>query len=906
MKMHMGSCFCLVSVLMWFGCARASVLDPVPDLPANLAGLKTEHAKITVYTDSEFGQMPRPYSDLSQGAETGDPNFYIEMSELLGKMGGRLVRCDPFSDTSKVTVTDEGKVEIDFSAADAICDALARAGAKPCWNIASLPEEMMDGGRPKPDLLDQFVYQVTYHWNVEQKRGIEYYEYWNEPGGLDGEMFAIAVRAAHRADPSVKVGGPAIMGCSIQVLEDAVKYCIENHVPLGFISFHLYYEMPDSFLGYVEQVEKMLDKYPETKGLEILITEWGIDAGLNGSCDTLYNAAYYSTILQTVMHKWPRVRPMHFEFRDGWDPIGPSRDLWGRWGMVTYPSLLPKPVYNAGVMWNKLADTEVRAECSDADVRVVAAKNSHRVSILVWSWPKKYERLLADSPGMRVSPLDIPVKLRCESIPFKSTGIRCRRWVVDQTHSNLGFDPYTAELQKVYDVILARTEPERGESPVKGVPEDFFELEFILPLHAVTLIELLPEERPPVNVIAQADKFRVWAGDEVKITIAPRYAEDLDLELITDPANRSSWKISEITKKPLSFRLTPPASNVKSIRYFTAWVKNRTSRAIGQAVIEIQTDNPAHFSPHPAHIDISPVTRTGEFAVDIVNKTLEAQAVKVSWDTPPGITISPTPLALEIPANSTTKTKAIVKFGKGLSPDRYPVNAHLRATCELDTITLPVNLPLQSPKVKGSISIDGNLSEWERIPSVKVASSTDFDGHSYREWGGPGDISGRIWSQWDEQNLYLAFRVMDDEHVQKVTTWEMKNWDSVHVGFDFRRDSTNPKEFFDESDCDYVFGYMDGKAYAYRHWGAKRAMGYTEGVKIAARKERNIISYEIAMSWKEEAVPYAKGIAGETIGCSVYFRDYDEGKHTGEMRWGRGLAWDEKRPALFNSIQLTE
>ena len=129
-----------VLILLATTCQAAVVFDPVPDIPSGLEGLAPQAAHVNVYTADEIGPMPRPYSDISQGAETGDPNFYIEMSDMLGAMGGELVRCDPFSQTSYVTVSEDGEVQIDFTAADAICDALARAGAKPCWNIASFPD----------------------------------------------------------------------------------------------------------------------------------------------------------------------------------------------------------------------------------------------------------------------------------------------------------------------------------------------------------------------------------------------------------------------------------------------------------------------------------------------------------------------------------------------------------------------------------------------------------------------------------------------------------------------------------------------------------------------------------------------------------------------------------------------
>lgn len=889
--------------------AMASVsFYPMAEVPGGLPEMRTDPVQVTITPSRPLGQFPRVYSDLSQGAETGDPMFYIQMSDLLGKMGARLVRCDPFSDTTKITVED-GLVHIDFSAADRIMDALQRAGAKPVWNIASFPDAMLDDSKkPDPALLDQFVYQVTHHWNVVQKRGVEYFEYDNEPPALDGPRFAVAVKAAHRADPTVKVGGPAVMGCPLEVLEQAVKYCDDNDVEMGFISFHLYYEMPEGFLGHIEGVERMLQKYPRFRNLEILLTEWGVDAGLNGSCDTLYNAAYYSSILEAVMHKWPRVRPMHFQFRDGWDPHGPSRDLWGRWGMVTYPNLLPKAVYNAGLMWSKMAETQVEAKTSDPSVRALAAIDENRVTILAWSWPHDYRALMDKAINHPRSLVDTVVNLSLEDIPFKSGGIRYTRYVVDQTHSNVLFDISTADLQAAHNLIFSRSGREVFEEK-KLIDEGRFETTFTLPMHAVTLIELRPEERPPVNVVAHADRFNIWAGEKATITIQPRFDEHLELELLTDPANRSPWKLEKVSDNPLTITAQPPVADVKSMRYLNLWVRNKTSGAIGQTALEFQTDTPAFLARSPDHIDISPVTRQQQIPLQITNKTRAIRDLELRWgQLPEGITVTPASHSLKASPGDGTRAVTTVRVAHGVYPRRYHLTARLVYQGEvIHTLEVPVHLSLRSVRAKGPVTIDANLSDWEGVPRIRVASHEDFDGFLRKRWGGEEDLSATIQTQWDETNLYFAFQVRDDQHIQKVTTWQMKDFDSVHIGFDLRRDSTDPNVFFNEDDCDYVLGMLGtDDAHIYRHWGAQRSMGVPEGAKIAAHRVGDITTYEVAFNWESEFVPYARPEVGRVIGCSVYFLDYDEGQHPGEMRWGRGLYWHNMRPAFFNSIQLTE
>lgn len=888
-------------------CAAGVSFRPVPPLPDGSPEISTNWANVTVSPSTEIGPMPQVWSDISQGAETGDPLYYIQMSPRLKEMGARLVRCDPFSDESRITVSPEGKVVIDFSSADAIVDALEAAGAKPVWNLGSVPDAMLDEKeRPIPELLDQFVYQVVHHWNVQQRRNIEYLEYWNEPPSLDGPRFAVAVAAAHRADPTIKVGGPAIMGCNVRVLEEAVNYCRENNVDLGFLSFHLYYEMPDGYVQHIRNVEEMLAKYPGMEDLEMLITEWGVDAGLSGSCDMLYNAAYYSSILEAAMPYWPRVRPMHFEFRDGWDPTGPSRDFWGRWGMVTYPHLLPKPVYNAGRMWSMLAPTQVEAQSSDSGVRVVASKGKHEVAILIWSWPESYRRLPDKAEADEAPAPVVPVRLHLDELPFESAGVRYTRYIVDPTHGNALFDINSAEMQQAQDIILARAGREQHEE-TRTISEGAFEAELMLPLHSVTLIVLRPEERPPVNLVARADRFNIWAGEKAEVVVQPRFDEQLDVELLTDPANRSPFDIEVVNTNPLTLSVEAPVAPAKSMRYLNLWLRNKTSGALGKTALEFQSDTPAYLKRAPDHIDASPVTLSTDFALEIVNKTPDARTVELAFQTPEGLGVTPASSTVRLEPGSSAEVTLTATFDPGMRPDRYHATALLiSGGRQIHSLQVPVTLSLEAPHARQAPVIDGDLSDWEGVPQVTAASEADFDGFLRKSWGGPGDISGTAWARWDQKNLYFAFRVRDNQHIQHLTTWEMKNYDSVHLGMDLGRDSTNPDLFFDQGDCDYVFGLLGDTAHVYRHWGAQRSMDFPEGVQVAARKDGDTITFEVAMDWEKEFIPFARPEAGEVIGTSVYFLDYDKEQYPSEMRWGRGLHWHTMRPALFNSIRLTE
>jgi hypothetical protein len=64
------------------------------------------------------------------------------------------------------------------------------------------------------------------------------------------------------------------------------------------------------------------------------------------------------------------------------------------------------------------------------------------------------------------------------------------------------------------------------------------------------------------------------------------------------------------------------------------------------------------------------------------------------------------------------------------------------------------------------IKIDGNLSEWNGVPGVKMADEKFFfvgQGMSSAQWKGPADLSAFFRLRWDAEFLYLAIEVTDDK-----------------------------------------------------------------------------------------------------------------------------------------------
>jgi hypothetical protein len=201
--------------------------------------------------------------------------------------------------------------------------------------------------------------------------------------------------------------------------------------------------------------------------------------------------------------------------------------------------------------------------------------------------------------------------------------------------------------------------------------------------------------------------------------------------------------------------------------------------------------------------------------------------------------------------------------------------------------------------------LDGDLAEWRKQPALELTGKENWGGHHASRWGGAADLSGKVWSRWDEDNLYFAFEVTDDHHYAPIVGPDMHKYDCVHIGFDLRRDALDRTKFFVDDDCHYGVALTD-RGVAYRFWGAKRREEVAQPVTVAARRTGTTTTYEVAMPWKDEFEPYATGKAGSILGMSVLLRDGDPDEKPGYLRWGHGLPWHEIRPALFYSLELMD
>lgn len=67
---------------------------------------------------------------------------------------------------------------------------------------------------------------------------------------------------------------------------------------------------------------------------------------------------------------------------------------------------------------------------------------------------------------------------------------------------------------------------------------------------------------------------------------------------------------------------------------------------------------------------------------------------------------------------------------------------------------------LEAPKA-GEVVIDGDLSEWDTSKCLHIDSDSQII-DQIEHWDGEADCSVELYAMWDEENLYIAMKILDD------------------------------------------------------------------------------------------------------------------------------------------------
>lgn len=115
----------------------------------------------------------------------------------------------------------------------------------------------------------------------------------------------------------------------------------------------------------------------------------------------------------------------------------------------------------------------------------------------------------------------------------------------------------------------------------------------------------------------------------------------------------------------------------------------------------------------------------------------------------------------------------------GLAIHAYESYRLLQRGRNVPTRDRPAN-PYVVPSVRRTeeLLLDGRLDEWQTQMPMTVDKKPSVV-YGAGAWKGPQDLSVKVWSQWDDDAVYLAFDVTDDVVVQERRKGDM--WEGDHI-----------------------------------------------------------------------------------------------------------------------------
>lgn len=399
-------------------------------------------------------------------------------------------------------VDQDGKPMYNFQYVDVLFDYLLSIDITPFVELGFMPAAMASGDRtifwwkgnvtPPNDYTawERLIFKLVTHFTErygEEEVKSWYFEVWNEPNLTPWfwsstqeeyfKLYAHAAKAVKQVNSSYKVGGPATAGAEWE--PEMIAYCLENDVPLDFISTHSY-GVKEGFLDEygnhgtvlnpddwsvskdVIQSRKEISA-SELPNLELHYTEWSASyTPADPIHDSYHEAAY---ILQKLKQIGDAAQSMsYWVFTDIFEEPGPRfTPFHGGFGLLNTQGI-KKSAYHAYSFMNKLGATELVNE----DEMSWATKNTEEdLQILLWDFTytlpdsiNNQDFYASDQPAAAKGKVVIDLK-----------GLEPDNYIMNvfQTGYNVN-DPYTTYLKMGSPQQLSREQVDMLKNNSTGNP----------------------------------------------------------------------------------------------------------------------------------------------------------------------------------------------------------------------------------------------------------------------------------------------------------------------------------------------------------------------------------------------------------------------------------------------------
>lgn len=355
------------------------------------------------------------------------------------------------------------------------------------------------------------------------------------------------------------------------------------------------------------------------------------------------------------------------------------------------------------------------------------------------------------------------------------------------------------------------------------------------------------------------------------------------------------------------------AVGVPSVSIADVWGNQREVAAPDGVLTLDLTDSPryilgaAKIEPAPSvRIEIAQASVRAErpqFRVTLHNEMPQAIAGELMLDVRAAATVAPAAMAVEtIPSGQSRSYVADLAPFDPTDDRPLPIQARftVAANNRVYEATQPLNFHF-APRAAGRPTVDGFLDEWplaDRLALVADREDQLFKYQNKGPWSGPDELSGKLWMQWDKENLYLAAIVRDaGETIADNHGWLWAG-DSIEmlIAPEGGRDS-------DSRFTQIALGLIKSGGAAIMRYQGGASSGPLESAQIAVRRVAGGYVYEVAVPWRDltDARDFAPQ-TGHVISAVFGFNDRDAG--TRMISWHDRVTY--KDPARFGQIVLGE
>lgn len=251
-------------------------------------------------------------------------------------------------------------------------------------------------------------------------------------------------------------------------------------------------------------------------------------------------------------------------------------------------------------------------------------------------------------------------------------------------------------------------------------------------------------------------------------------------------------------------------------------------------------------------------------------------------------------VTLDMPWNHKETTRSVM-FTASPGAMRVPLEPISLSSLPPGSYELGVNVP-EFPPHTLNVTVPYEAEYLSTSPLLKRGRG-DSDSRPTSWIQGEGF---RAWFGWDDENLYFACDVDDDEHHQTIYGSEMWNQDSVQLAIDPLRDGVRGAGFRPD-DSEYIFALTGLGPIAWRTATIEpRHVGRVRSGSLDITRDETTARYRVAIPWMDIS-PYHPE-AGSVLGVSILVNDWKDGEHS-THNWGGGIA-ERKEPYRYAAVRL--